>query len=69
MESYNLSELSVFVGACLASCSALMAVIFRSKCTHVKMGCIECRRPEAAILKDIPGSRKPQPDAQPEPEP
>lgn len=65
MEQYSLSDLAIFIGACSAALAGVLAAIFRSKCTHVKLCCCECNRPLEAILKDLPPRKAQQGEAQP----
>jgi hypothetical protein len=61
MEKYSITDLSLFVASIVASLSALLAVVFKSKCSEIKCCCVECKRPQEAIMKDIAKAATPRP--------
>jgi hypothetical protein len=67
MEKYSITDLGLFIGGVAASLSALLAVAFKSKCTHLKCCCVECSRPLEAIMKDLPAGKEPAAEREEQP--
>ena len=49
----NWTEVGMLVSLCGATFAVILHALFRSKCTHIHCGCIECKRQVSATdLKD-----------------
>lgn len=54
LEDFSLEQLSIFVVAILGACGGLCAIMIKSKCSEIQMGCCKIKRnPEAITDPEI----------------
>ena len=52
LDEFNLTELGVFIAGVCASISALLVVLFRSKCSEINLCCCKCKRDVSAVIAE-----------------
>ncbi len=61
LEDFSLEQLSIFIIACLGACGGCIAVLFKSRCDRIEMGCLKIHRQPLPPPDEEKQEKKPTP--------